>query len=256
MRKPVIAAIAVSVLALVLSLLFLSSGTPNSAEDVGNAGDDALVELNRRVSALEERLNALDPAQPDPAGPVEKTGPAQPDATLTGEQVTEMVDTRICDALLRTMGRMRLTPDMLPENVREAATGLIPGSPIVSVELRSGGDQREYRFKTRFDGEDYDIRILGDAQVLRAEVPAVHAPGVVNDAVAKAVPGIDFYWMTLRMAGDDGQLVYDVEGKVKRRKYRVLVTPDGHVVGINGPDGKTRFERPPPRQPEAVQPVF
>jgi hypothetical protein len=156
-----------------------------------------------------------------------------------------MIDKRSRDAMVRALGKIRLAPGELPKNVREVATGLIPGSPIVRVELRSRDGQEEYRLKTRFDGEDYDIRILGDTQVLKAEIPAIHAPQVVRDSVAKAVPGISFYWMTYEMDKGEGQYVYDVEGKVGRKKYDIIVAPDGRVIEVDGPGGKTRFEDPP-----------
>ena len=244
MKRAVIGATVVSTLALALSLVSLIGGASSEVEDVGpdHRGDAAA--LVSRISALEKRLDALASRQTDPAGPAEETGPAQPNTSPTREEIAGMVDERSRDAILGTLGRIRLAPDRLPKNVREVATGLIPGSPIVGAELRRRNGQDAYRLRVRFDDENYDIRITGDARVLRAEVPAVNAPKVVNDAVRKAVPGIDYYWMTLEMDDDEGGYVYDIEGKVGKSKCEILVTPKGRVIEIDGPKGKKRFERP------------
>jgi len=247
MKKAVIGATAVSILALVLSIVSLLSGAPSEVEDAGPEREGDVEEhmrgLNERIAALEERLDALASKQTDLAGQPEKTRPAQSQATLTPKEIAKLVDERSRDAILDTLGRIRMRPDKLPKNVREVATGLIPGSPIVGAELRRRDGQDVYRLRTRFDDENYDIRIAADARVLRAEIPAVNAPKVVNEAVKKAVPGIDYYWMTLEMDNDEGGYVYDVEGKVDKKKYDVLVTPDGHVIEVDGPGGKKRFER-------------
>jgi len=247
MKKAVIGAAAVAILALILSLVSLTSGAPGEVKEVVPEREGAVEEhmagLNQRISALEKRLDTLASRQTDLAGQIARTRPAQSNATLTRDEIARIVDERSRDAILGTLGRIRMRPDKLPKNVREAATGLIPGSPIVGAELRRRNGQDAYRLRVRFDDENYDVRIAGDARVLMAEIPAVHAPKVVNDAVKKAVPGIDYYWMTLEMDNDEGGYVYDVEGEVGRKKYDVLVAPDGHVIEVDGPGGKKRFER-------------
>ena len=136
-----------------------------------------------------------------------------------------------------------------------AALKVLEGAEIVRAEQRSRKGRTEFRLKARLGGEEYDLKISPDGEVIEAEMPPDRAPQVVKDAAARAAKGIRLSQVKLEMDKDEGQ-VYDVEGLVDGENYDIIVTLDGQLIEVDGPNGKVRFNPEPGDaggQPETPQ---
>ena len=251
MRKLAAGARVLGAVALVLSIIALAVAARVTA-DAGRARDEAAKRLAQQVTSLEAQVKTL-AARADELDRRPATAPAA--EALDADEVRRIVDERAREAVARATGRARLTPDELPAPVAAAARKVLEGAEIASVEQRSRDGRTEFRMRARLGGHEYDLRIQPDGGILQAEMPPDRAPQVVRDAVAKAAPGITLHQVQLEMDAEEGRMVYDVEGRSDAGKFDILVTPDGHLIEVEGPEGKVRFDVPPPAADAAPAPA-
>jgi uncharacterized membrane protein YkoI len=250
MKNLTVGAIVISVLALVLSIVALVPAAPEEEQDSGQDPRcaEAVDQLAAKVASLEEGIALLESSQRAIATQLaERTSAAAKSSApgLAPGELEKLIDERMRDAVLRSTGKARLEPEQIPEAVSAAAKGILGGGKIVRAELRQRHGRTEYRLKAALGGEQYDLKLLPTGEVLEAEMPPGREPEPVRTAAAAAVRGIKIEQVVLEFDKDVGGQVYDVEGRAGGANYDMIVTPEGHVVEIDGPGGKTRFPLKP-----------
>ena len=242
MKNLAAVALGAAVLALILSCVGLVVALhAGAAGDDGQAGEISALRRDvksldaevARLSSATRALAARDQVRPPAAA---KAGPADPD------RLARLVDERVREALVLSGGKAGLRPDALPPAVRDAVAGILGNAEITSAEQRGRDGRSYFRLRARLDGQQYDLRIWSDGEVVEAEMPPDRAPDVVKDAVARTVEGIRL--TRVRRQIDNDLPVFDIEGRLGGEKYDMKIAPDGRVI---------EAEMPPDRAPEAVR---
>jgi uncharacterized membrane protein YkoI len=156
------------------------------------------------------------------------------------EAIRNIVGERIRDQLLRRGRNVRLRPGDVPQEVKAAARKVVAGIEVLRAEQKAKDGRSYFKLKGRLGGEDYDLRIWADGEVIKAEMPPHMAPQVIRDAAARAVEGIRL--TEVEQKTRDGETVYEVEGKVGKKKYDIKISAEGRVLEIDGPEGKKKMD--------------
>ena len=248
MKNPMAVAMAVSAVALVLSIVALLSALREDTHDDGHDPrcKEAVARLSGRLASLEGGLAEL--ASQQRAKVTDRAVGKTAAASIDPEELNRIIDLRTRQAIVQATGKARLGPDQLPEAVALAASNILEGARVVRAEESFKRGRTEFRLKMSIGRQQYDLRILPDGVIIEAEMPPGRAPQIVKDAVAAAVDGINMNKVKLEFDKEEGQQVYDVEGKVAGEKYDIIVATDGQVIEVDGPNGKVRF----PQKPEDV----
>jgi uncharacterized membrane protein YkoI len=135
-----------------------------------------------------------------------------------------------------------MPPERTPQAVRDAAARVIEGIVLAEAEQRNRDGRVVFDLEGEVGGEDCELRVSAGGEVLEAEMPASAAPEVVRAAALRAVEGILLEEAERDL--DDGEVVYELRGRVGEDEYEVDVSAAGEVIEV---------EMPLSRAPEAVR---
>jgi uncharacterized membrane protein YkoI len=234
---------AAAALALAAAAFMKSSdrGTPTPT-DVGSvkAIESNLSKLSARVDALGNRAGEAAPRAAAPSA-----NPAD-DAALR-----KIADAAVRDYLVRANGRARIPLTDLPPAVKDAALKTIKGAEITQAEQQVKDDKTIFRLKAKLAEDEFDLRIAADGAVIEAGLPIDQLPPAVRNAAAQAIDGWRLSDAT--MVQENGKTVYDVDGRVGKKKHTVRISAEGQVISVDNGQ-KNRGPAPGQAGPGAAAP--
>ena len=106
----------------------------------------------------------------------------------------------------------------------------------VAVERKMRDGRVVFDLEGEVGGKDYWLRIAADGEVIEAEMPISSAPKAVRDAAAREVEGIEL--RRVQRDIDDGEVIFEVKGRVGKDRYTIRVSPVGEILGVEMPLGQ------------------
>lgn len=140
--------------------------------------------------------------------------------------------------------RAELPAAAVPEPIRKAAAGAVEGFEIEKASRRLDEEEHPdfFEIEGQAGGDDYDVTVSAAGEILEVQMPTARIPEAVRAAAEKAVPGIALDKEAERKTRD-GAPIFELDGRVGRDPYELLISPEGEVKRVRGPKGR---QAPPP----------
>jgi len=129
-----------------------------------------------------------------------------------------------------------LPPAMAPEAVVATIAEIIPGAQIRRLEKKWRNGREVFDAEARIGKDEFDLRLATDGTLIEGELPVAAAPAPVILAAQKAVDGLDL--RVLKLQDDDGQPVYEVEGRIGSDRYEIDITAAGELLDMRMPTSR------------------
>ena len=146
-------------------------------------------------------------------------------------------------------GETEVSIDKVPAAVRATIEAEAKGGTIKEVEIETVNDQTVYEADVIIDGQEVEIQVAPDGTLLsketedddeddegddddddEVEIPLSEVPAEALKAAQGAVDGITI--TEAEMEKEDGQTVYELEGKANGKEYEIEVTAEGKVLEV------------------------
>jgi len=151
---------------------------------------------------------------------------------LIGQKDGQMWDMEILsDGRMLEIERAMDVAD-LPEQVRTAALGHLPGGTLTHAEPYEDDDKMFYELEVKRDGLVFDMEIDEDGTLhdLQQSVHLDKLPQAVRNAVERALPGIVIVEAERGVEEDIG--IFAVEGIAFDRTYEVTLNERGELLEL------------------------
>ncbi|UCC94361.1 MAG: PepSY-like domain-containing protein [Candidatus Omnitrophota bacterium] len=122
----------------------------------------------------------------------------------------------------------------VPQEVIDAAKEEIPGIKLIEAEMVTTDDGRTfYEIEGKLGREVYELKIKPEGKVLFAghekEIRLYKVPERVIAAAKRRVKGIRVIEAE-KITKMNGEILYEIEGRVKGQTYELLITPKGKII--------------------------
>ncbi|MEK7270232.1 MAG: hypothetical protein AAB215_04730 [Planctomycetota bacterium] len=135
-----------------------------------------------------------------------------------------------------------------PKAVRDSAAAAVPGVEFRRVRRRMGDGETIYVLKGQAGKDSYEVEVRATGEVRQIDMPLSKAPKAVQDAAAKAAPGVNLRKDVEWEVNTEGEAYYDVRGKAGEKDVRIRIAEDGKILRREG------LEAPPPPADTPVEP--
>ncbi|MHC4547456.1 MAG: hypothetical protein ACYTEZ_01655 [Planctomycetota bacterium] len=127
-----------------------------------------------------------------------------------------------------------ISPDQVPEAVRQAMDKLHPGGAYSGAEKEWNDGKLYYELTRKVKGMDVEAMFTPEGVLHQEEIQVAEntVPGAVQTAARSSVSGARVAkWEEIR--GPDRNLIeYHVKMQTRGRKYKVIVSLDGQVMAV------------------------
>ena len=126
-----------------------------------------------------------------------------------------------------------VSPDVVPARVIAAMEALHPGGQTIGAEKEFLDATLYWELSKSIEGREVEAMFLPNGQLHseEMEVPAVKVPRAVQEAVQARFDGPATKWEEIRN-GDRRLVEYHAKWTVDGKKYKVIVSTDGSVLGV------------------------
>lgn len=145
----------------------------------------------------------------------------------------ESVEVQVDENARPTEIEFHVSPDEVPANVMDAMNALWPGGKAVAAEKEFIGSTLYWEVTKEVEGREVEAMFQqnGTLHSEEIEVPAESVPDAVQAAVRARMKGQVTKWEEIHDA-DRNLVEYHAKLSANGKKYKVLVSTDGNVLGV------------------------
>jgi uncharacterized membrane protein YkoI len=137
----------------------------------------------------------------------------------------------------------KITPDKLPQKIKDTVQARLPGAEIISAEKEKEEGKVVYDLELKHEGRKYEMDILEDGTLveIEKEIAAKDVPEKVTKAIKEKYPTATVkevmevnkvtgkeekpmhYEVTIETGGKSKEVIVSLDGKLKEEKRREVI---------------------------------
>jgi len=132
----------------------------------------------------------------------------------------------------------KITPDEIPQVVKELIERVAPGGVITEAERKEKKGRIRYKVRKAVEAGEYEIKASAEGVLLEAELKGKkkeeispdQMPDEVKETVERVIPGGEIRRVKREMS--KGRVKYEVRKAVEAGEYEIEVAADGTLLEV------------------------